>query len=182
MSWLVYMPLAAVTGEMKVDGTAYDVAGKGYHDHNWGEWVFTNARWNWAQYAEEGFAIEIGDFIGKPAGIVGIDVDGSQVVFEKEEYSLVHTRWQTNAAGRLYPVESLLYAENRTTRVWLKITVEETEPLIGDAPSPLPDPIIYEQTALYEGKVWKKDWLGRWRLVKEPAGRGFKEYTANAWR
>ncbi len=47
MSWLVYMPAALVSGEVVIDGRTYlinDV--RGYHDHNWGEFILTTFTWN----------------------------------------------------------------------------------------------------------------------------------------
>lgn len=68
MSWLVYMPRAVVSGRPAVDGQVYVVTASGYHDHNWGEWAFTNAPWNWAQCSARGLSFELGDFVGGPAG------------------------------------------------------------------------------------------------------------------
>jgi hypothetical protein len=47
----VYMPRASVSGSMTVDGRRYRLRGaRGYHDHNWGEWIPGLVTWNWAQY------------------------------------------------------------------------------------------------------------------------------------
>jgi hypothetical protein len=66
MSWLVYMPGARVNGQVTVDGHVYEMDAPGYHDHNWGEWIFTDALWNWAQYAEPDLAFAMADFIRQP--------------------------------------------------------------------------------------------------------------------
>jgi predicted secreted hydrolase len=51
MSWLLYMPRAAVSGTLTIDGQTYRIESSGYHDHNWGEWDFSAINWNWAQYS-----------------------------------------------------------------------------------------------------------------------------------
>jgi hypothetical protein len=203
MSWLVFMPRARVTGSMTVDGRAYVIDAPGYHDHNWGEWIPTDALWNWAQFSAPGdgtagvgtagVALEIGDFIGKPIGVVSIDLDGERTVFTRDQYTLVHTRWAWDSVNRLfYPVESLLTADNGSLRVQVTMRALETAPLRGDLPAPLKDLIIYEQTARYDGAVWDRApgavsaagavaagaAAGEWRQRALIAGTGFKEYTA----
>jgi len=182
MSWLVYMPRAAVTGALTVDAHTYTVATSGYHDHNWGEWVFTNALWNWAQYSEPGLSFELGDFIGGPVGLASLEIDGERTVFTKDQYRLVHTRWAYDAANRqAYPVESRFVAENATTRLSLTLRVTATDVLSGGYPPPLPVALIYEQPAEYTGRLWRKDSSGAWRPAASFQGAGFKEYTAKAW-
>lgn len=179
MSWLVYMPRAAVTGQLTVDAHTYTVATSGYHDHNWGEWIFTNALWNWAQYSEPGLSFELGDFIGRPVGVASLEFEGERTVFTKDQYRLVHTRWAYDAANHQpYPVESRFVAENATTRLGLTLRVTATEVLSGGYPAPLPVALIYEQPAEYTGQLWRKGPGGAWRLVTTIEGGGFKEYTA----
>jgi len=178
MSWLVYMPRANVTGQLTVNGLAYTVSASGYHDHNWGEWVFTNALWNWAQLSEPGLSFELGDFIGGPAGIASVEVGGARTVFTKDQYRLVHTRWAYDAADlHPYPIESQFFAENATTRLQLTMSVTATDVLRGGYPPPLPQALIYEQPAQYSGRLWQKDGTGEWSLTTLSSS-GFKEYTA----
>lgn len=179
MSWLVYMPRAAVTGQLTVDGQTYAVTTSGYHDHNWGEWVVTDALWNWAQYSEPGLAFELGDFIGGPVGLASLDVGGEHTVFTKDQYRLVHTRWAYDEVNRRpYPVESHFLAENAATRLALTLRVTATDVLRGGYPAPLPVALVYEQTAEYTGRLWRKGSDGLWRLTTSFQGSGFKEYTA----
>jgi hypothetical protein len=197
MSWLVFMPRARVTGTLTVDGREYVVDAPGYHDHNWGEWIPTDALWNWAQFSTPRVALEVGDFIGKPIGIVSVDLDGERTVFTHDQYTLVHTRWAWDVVnGLFYPVESLLTADNGSLRVQVTLRAIDTAPLRGDLPAPLKDLIIYEQTARYSGAVWERApgtaaagagaavdgpspaAAGEWRPRALLAGTGFKEYTA----
>jgi len=182
MGWLIYMPRAQVGGQVEVDGRVYAIHAPGYHDHNWGEWIFTNALWNWAQYSEPGLAFEMGDFIDKPIGVASIESQGERTVFTKTQYQLTHTRWAFDSRNRIrYPVETALRAENETRRLILTMQAIDTHPLRGDLPLPLPDAIIYEQTARYEGQLWEKNGAGEWVLSASIRGDGFKEYTARRY-
>jgi hypothetical protein len=183
MSWLIYMPHAAVSGSLTADGQVYPIEAPGYHDHNWGEWIFADALWNWGQYSEPGLSFEMGDFIGKPSGVIGIEVGGQRTVFTKDQYRLFHTRWAFDATNtKRYPVASLLVAQNDTSLLRLTLRAIAARPLRGDAPFPLPDSIVYEQTAEYDGQLWQKDSRGRWELAVVFKGNGFAEYTARTWR
>ncbi|NIO03731.1 MAG: hypothetical protein GTN74_03700 [Proteobacteria bacterium] len=183
MSWLIYMPGAEVSGEVKVDGQSYTLrAVRGYHDHNWGEWIPSNALWNWAQYFEPGLALEMGDFINRPAGIMSVEFQGKRATFLKDQYHLIHTRWTVEEEDcDLFPIKTWLYAENDSNRVLLSMKAYETEALQMDTPLPLPDVVIHEQTAHYEGLIWEKNSLGQWELLVSFSGDGFKEYTSRKW-
>jgi hypothetical protein len=186
MSWLVYMPRATVSGEVRVDDRVYRVEeSPGYHDHNWGEWIPTTVLWNWAQYSEPGLALEIGDFRRSPAGVVSIERDGRRTVFEKDEYTLLHVGWEWDPENRRwYPLETWLFAGNDTVRLAVSLRTLETEPLElpVEIPFLLREPLLYEQTAAYLGAVWEKDAAGRFRLVATFRGNGFKEYTTRRLR
>jgi len=184
MSWLIYMPGAYVSGEIEVDGQSYTLnKAPGYHDHNWGEWIPSNAVWNWAQYFEPGLALEIGDFMRRPAGTMSIEFQCDRTVFSKDQYHLIHTRWALDNENRkLFPGRTWLCAENNTRRLLLGIQAHDTEALRMKMPFPLADVIIYEQTARYVGRLWEKNPHGEWELLVSFSGDGFKEYTGRKWR
>jgi hypothetical protein len=52
MKWLVYMPSAKVTGMVTIANRTMDINGVGYHDHNWGRFVFNDPEWNFAQVSK----------------------------------------------------------------------------------------------------------------------------------
>jgi len=68
-AWLVAVPEGAVTGTLTVDGVTRQVAGSGYHDHNWGNVspakLFDN--WWWGRGRSGGHTIIASDIHGKPA-------------------------------------------------------------------------------------------------------------------
>jgi hypothetical protein len=173
MSWLLYMPAAAVSGTLTVDGTSYNVSASGYHDHNWGEWELTGVPWNWAQYSQPGLSFDLGDFPNKPGGIASIAVDGQRYIFQSSQYRLTHTAWAYDSVHNLYyPTQSVFEADNGTARMTLTMTVQSTAELSAPLPASDPNAIIYEQTATYEGQVAIH---GRSTSF---TGNGFKEYTA----
>lgn len=111
-SWLIYMPGAQVSGQVTVDGQVYMLNAPGYHDHNWGEWILTDALWNWAQYYESGLAFAMGDLIRQPEGGARIEFQGESTSFTKDQYRLRHTRWGFDAANhQWYPQQTMLHAE-----------------------------------------------------------------------
>ena len=176
MSWLVYMPRANVLGSLFVDGHRYSINTSGYHDHNWGQWDFASVVWNWAQYSQPGLSFDLGDFVGNPNGRARINVDGKEIVFAANQYSLVHTKWGFDAQDNLaYPVQSVITANNGNVSLRIVMDAEKTEPL---ATGPPPSLVIYEQTAHYTGTITVKN--GSVPSKLSFSGDGFKEYTATS--
>lgn len=173
MSWLLYMPRALVSGTLTIDGATYDIHAPGYHDHNWGEWNLNGVPWNWAQYSEPGLAFDLGDFPQKPGGRASIDVAGRRFVFENGQYTLTHTKWAYDPINKLYyPTQSIFQASNGTTQVFVRMDVQQTDPL--STPLPPPKAVIYEQLTTYTGRVSVNGSLTSFN------GSGFKEYTGIA--
>jgi hypothetical protein len=185
MSWLVQMPRAWVSGALTVDGEVHKIYAPGYHDHNWGEWIPTDALWNWAQFSNPRLSIAVGDFIGSPQGLLALDLDGVRTVFTPDQYRFRNTRWKWDPAnGIYYPRESRLTADNGSLRLEVKIRAWQTVPLRADLPWPLKDLIVYEQTARFSGRVlkWKPPedpatGEGEWVVSAYIGGLGFKEWT-----
>jgi hypothetical protein len=184
MSWLVYMPAALVTGEVVIDGRSHALhAVRGYHDHNWGEWVLSDVVWNWGQYSEPGLDLEVGDFRRRPPGVVSVETRGRRTVFNKDEYRVLHTRWSYDEGTRhWFPTETRILAKNDHLALAVTIGAVGTQALLppSEIPFLLLKPVIFEQTAWYSGRLWTRDPSGRWRLLRAFGGPGFKEYTARA--
>ncbi len=184
MSWLVYMPAASVSGTLEIDGRSYAFDGiNGYHDHNWGEWVPINVMWNWFQFSESEFSLEVGDFMLHPAGILSVEFQGERTDFLKLHYQVLHTRWQFDwEQFKLVPKKTWLLADNGDKRLMVAVETIQTEGLRMSLPVPLaPDVIIYEQTAGYSGGYWSKNADDGWDLEWSLDGEGFKEYTVRKW-
>ena len=179
MSWLVYMPSASVGGTLTVDGHAYRLRGaRGYHDHNWGEWIPGVVTWNWAQYSSPRLRIALGDFPRVAEGTVGVDFEGRQTVFDQTQYTITHSAWTFDAVNkRWFPGRSHLRAESESMRLDVRFRALDT---VGIAPPlALPvRPLIYEQTAEVTGTLWEKTPAGSWQRLASFADTGFKEYTS----
>lgn len=180
MSWLQYMPGASVWGTVAVDGNVYEVTGaRGYHDHNWGEWVPFTVTWNWAQYFEPGLAFSIGDFRNSDAGVASIEYLGRRSTFSKNQYRIVHGGWLYDSADAdWFPTTTWLYAQNDEVTLIVSLRALDTVPVLPPAEIPLPlVPVIYEQTAAIRGWMWAKAATGEWTFVRAFDGGGFNEYT-----
>jgi hypothetical protein len=164
MSWLVYMPGASVSGTVTVDGTVHRVRGaRGYHDHNWGEWIPGVVTWNWAEYSSPQVGVALGDFPRVDVGMVGVDFAGGRTVFDRSQYRIAHTGWTYDPVNkRRYPKRTWLRAENESTRIALRFDVVETEPIVPPLDLPI-RPLIYEQTARVTGALWERDAEGAWQ-------------------
>jgi hypothetical protein len=174
MSWLLYMPRAHVTGTLTVNGHTYNIDCPGYHDHNWGEWNFQAVIWNWAQYSQPGLEFDLGDFVGNPNGRASLDIAGQRVVFSKDQYNLVHTKWAFDPLDNIsYPVQSVFTAAKGDLKVTIVMDVQKTAPLPTGPP---PSLVIYEQPSHFSGTVTIHD--GWFPLSIPFDGNGFKVYTA----
>jgi hypothetical protein len=181
MSWLVYMPSASVNGTVTVDGHAFEVHGaRGYHDHNWGEWIPGLVTWNWAQYSDARVRVAVGDFPKVAEGTVGVDLDGRQTVFAKPQYQVTHSAWRFDAVyKRWFPTRTRVRAESDTMALDVRFQALDTVPIVPPLQLPVL-PVVYEQTADITGKLWRKTPSGERRLLASFAGMGFKEYTSLA--
>jgi len=179
MSWLVYMPSASVSGTMTVDDRVYRLRGaRGYHDHNWGEWIPGIVTWNWAQYSGPRVRVAMGDFPRVHEGTVGVDFGGRRTVFGKSQYRLTHSAWRFDAVNKCwFPAVSRLRAESESLALDVRFKALDTVPIVPPLDLPIL-PLVYEQTADITGTLWEKTPQGEWRERTSFAGTGFKEYTS----
>jgi hypothetical protein len=65
--WVVPLPRARVEGTLAVGGHRREVAGVGYHDHNWGNLHLPAAfsKWTWGRVVARDWTIVFGDVIGR---------------------------------------------------------------------------------------------------------------------
>ena len=172
MSWLVYMPRAAVSGQLTANGVTYIVNGSGYHDHNWGEWLPKDVLWNWAQYSQSGFWFDIYDFINESNGLAQVSVNGTTFAFSKSQYQLVNSQWIYDPQHHLsYPTQTTVTADNGSQQLQVVMNVTQTAPLTYGFTA-ASQSTIYEQAVTYSGAVTANS------ITLPFSGRGFKEYTA----
>lgn len=65
--WVVPLPRARVEGVLILDAQRQDVAGTGYHDHNWGNLYLPSAfrRWTWGRVLVGDWTLIFGDVVGR---------------------------------------------------------------------------------------------------------------------
>jgi hypothetical protein len=52
-NWLAYMPSARVTGQITIQGNTTAISnGSGYHDHNWGKWLWPAREFYWVSFVD----------------------------------------------------------------------------------------------------------------------------------
>jgi hypothetical protein len=121
------------------------------------------------------------DFIRQPLGRASILWQGERMVFTEEQYRLWHTRWAFDAANaHWYPLQTMLQAENDGWLLLVQGQTLKTHALRGAFTWPLPDVILYEQTAHYTGHLFQKTPKGDLVLRAVFSGNGFQEYTATS--
>ena len=61
----------------------------------------------------------MGDFIGRPAGVVSVDFGGRRTVFLKGQYWLLHTRWALDGKNGVWYCQPLDTAKDTPITVGL---------------------------------------------------------------
>lgn len=187
MDWLIFMPKAEVSGYITLDGVDYPIDAIGYHDHNWGEWIYLEARWNWMQfYGEEDLNIELGQIYSKipSIGSMMINYDGKRIIFESRELHILHLRWLPGATFlTFFPTKSIVMAKNEEYFLWYTLETTSTEEVRVVAPFFFPDVLIYESLASIKGGFYQKDEQDseNWVELKKIQGQCFWEYTGQDW-
>jgi len=65
--WVIPLPCAQVEGTVSIDGNQQRVVGRGYHDHNWGNFYLPAAfqRWTWGRVLADDWTLIFGDLVGR---------------------------------------------------------------------------------------------------------------------
>ena len=73
MNWITAAPVCKVNGNLRINGTVYSLDGvRGYHDHNWGRWMWCdNIGWDWGQAIEPNDEDEAGTDVGRYGLTIG---------------------------------------------------------------------------------------------------------------
>jgi hypothetical protein len=177
MQWLSYMTGADVAGTITIDETTYNMSGRGYHDHNWGEWLFDDPQWNWAQVSlpEENVSLIIGDVVAPPARstMMAFKYNGTTITFD--DIDLTHTGYGFDPiTSKLYPDEYHITGNNDEYSIDVAITAAKNIPIVRPFPGALPDYVIFEQVSDYNITLFK-DYEPVYSLNQS----GFSEYTAH---
>lgn len=75
MGWFVAQPSSIITGTLTIDGKTQDLAGKGYHDHNWGNGFMLKQfnHWYWGRAT-------VGEYTFITASMVATQIYGNSNV------------------------------------------------------------------------------------------------------
>jgi hypothetical protein len=177
MQWLCYMTGANVAGTITIGETTYNMSGRGYHDHNWGEWLFDDPQWNWAQVSapEENVSLIIGDVIAPPARntMMAFRRNGTTITFDN--IGLTHTGYGFDPiTSKLYPDEYHVTGNSGEYSINVTISVAKNVPIIRQFPGALPDYVIFEQVSDYDVTLFE-DCEPVYILNQS----GFSEYTTH---
>jgi len=179
MQWLSYMPSAKVTGTIRFGNISRDVDAIGYHDHNWGRWLFNDPQWNWAQVStpEDEFSLTLGDVIGSERNTnISVKYEGESIIFGQEGQAVINYDEfafdQTTAS--VYPTTYKVSAENGKYGLKMRIDVLKNVPLFVSYPEPLPSYMIFEQVSAFDGKLSDEN-----GTIYQFEQMGFSEYTTH---
>ncbi|RCV63199.1 hypothetical protein C5S53_15235 [Methanophagales archaeon] len=134
---------ANVHGTITIGGITYDMSGRGYHDHNWGEWLFDDPQWNWAQVSvpEENVSLVLGDVIIPPARniMMTFKYNGTTIIIF-DEIDLRYTSYEFDPiTSKLYPDEYHVTGNSDEYRINVTINVIKNVPLQRSFPGALPE-------------------------------------------
>jgi len=172
------MPSANVTGTVTIANHTMDISGVGYHDHNWGRFVFNDPKWNFAQVSkpQDGFSLVVGDAWGEQRNTaLGLTSAGKPIKFTKKQIALNYTDFALDPqTSRTYPIAYKVTADNGEYLLDLNITVRKNVPLLVEYPSPKPSYVIFSQISDFQGTLKSK--TGAEYGFDEI---GFSEYTTH---
>ena len=160
MKWLVYMPSAKVAGTVTIANRTMDINGVGYHDHNWGRFVFNDPKWNFFQVSkpQDGFSLVVGDVWGEQRNTaLGLTLAGKPIKFTKKQIDLNYSDFALDPqTSRTYPVAYKVTADNGEYLLDLNITVRKNVPILIEYPSPNPSYVIFSQISDFKGILRSK--------------------------
>ncbi|MCK5108826.1 MAG: hypothetical protein KAR25_03965, partial [Methanosarcinales archaeon] len=177
MQWLCYMTGANVAGTITIGETTHNMSGRGYHDHNWGEWLFDDPQWNWAQVSapEENVSLIIGDVIAPPTRntTMAFKRNGTTITFADIDMSYTGYGFDP-ITSKLYPDVYHVTGNSGEYSLNVTISVIKNVPLVRPFPGALPDYVLFEQVSDYNITLFEN---------YEPVYRlnqgGFSEYTTH---
>jgi hypothetical protein len=129
-----------LTGRVVADGLPVDLAGTGYHDHNWGFWE--GVSWRWGQVQHDGLSYVYGRVIPPsdaadaerlPGFLVALGPDGPV------GYATDVTIRETDVPGTRRPAHIVVTGQSRDLNLTMSIDVESAIVNRGGALSAGPD-------------------------------------------
>lgn len=142
-AWLAAIPYGRVKGTLRYNGKTVEVAGSGYHDHNWGSVRLNKVmtQWYWGRSRIDDYTIIFSEMLTAPKyGSLKLPVffiaKGNTIILDKDfDFTFKPDSWKRHNGGRDYPEEIQILVSGKDTQAELNIT----------------DPKIIEAKALLEG-------------------------------
>jgi hypothetical protein len=178
MNWYVQMPSAAVTGTLTLNGQTFQICARGYHDHNWGEFLLPTFLWNWFQTSTSNMAIVGYDFYSLNTGQITVQIGSQTITFAKNQYLYLdrdNTTTSLTGVPLTFPQQSTILAFNGKYSLVLNIQVNPAETgFTGGAFSSTVAWFVLESTATFTGLLLGPNTFMPINSV------GFREYTLDA--
>jgi len=130
----------ALSGAVVADGVRLDLAGAGYHDHNWGFWE--GVSWRWGQVQHEGLSYVYGRVIPPPDAADPERLPGFLVALGPDGpvgYATAVSIEETDEPGTHRPSRIVVRGRGRGIDIRMDITVEDAIVNRGGALAAGPD-------------------------------------------
>jgi hypothetical protein len=180
-NWLVKMPEARVSGEIKKGTEVLRVNGLGYTDTNWGEMIPLYSRWEWGQCNDENLSFTFGMLYGirkiKRAYFF-FSAGNSTTALEDVQCRVEHTEWvRDKNTGLRMPSQSNFSFRDKSYLVRFSSRLIQND-ILGLKLSPLlPKVAVSEQLVQYRGTIEKNG-----VPIQKFEETGFKEWTTRTWK
>ena len=180
-NWLVKMPEAKVSGEIRKGKEVLRVDGLGYTDTNWGEMIPLSSRWEWGQYNSDVLSFTFGMLYGirkiKRAYFFFSGGDHT-IASEDAQCDVEHTEWAKDKnTGLRLPSQSSFTFRDKDYVVRFSSRLIQND-VLGLKFSPLlPKVVVSEQLVRYHGTIEKGG-----SLIHQFEGTGFREWTTRTWK
>jgi hypothetical protein len=172
-TWLAYMPSALVTGVITIQGNETAVTGGcGYHDHNWGKWLWPAREFYWVSFVdvESQLSLDLGHGGGFSPDYLGVlDRNGERILFPADQRESLNASQFKRQGLFKYPgrVSQAMVSQDSVYRlelVW--------EPTVSACVSKVPL-VVFEQRSVIQGTLTRQDTGEQFRFAQE----GFSEWT-----
>lgn len=181
VNWLVKMPRAKVTGNIRIGKENFQIDALGYSDTNWGEMVPFFTKYEWGQFNSEHFSLVFGilnSFSKIDHSYFYFILGEHLVALEDASCEVHHDGWTLDKdIGVKIPTENTFYVKNDEYEIKFS-----TKLISHDSPglkisSFLPKIVVSEQIVEYNGVI-----LRQGKVLHEFRGKGFEEWTTKSWK
>lgn len=152
-NWLAYMTSAQVSGEVTVGGRDYQLTSAvGYHDHNWGKWLFPAREFYWVSFQDlqQKLSLDLGHGVGFEPGYTAVlDIGEERILFPAAKRSQPMLGPMQRQGLFRYPTSVQVKMSSQDDRYHLDLS---WKPQVSALVSQIPL-AIFEQRSLIEGKL-----------------------------